>query len=134
MNTAKLSAAAGTSLSAFAGEAESGLVLAVERDFPLAAKAICDPWNADWAHLPSTHAVWSEPLECFINIDWRGEDHHWYLRVCAFELLRTDGEGDDPCAARLAGPGGGPSCRASRSPRDARPYGGRLALAAVSAS
>jgi len=109
MNTAKITDDVGPTLSAFATEAEGALVVAVERDFPLAAKAICDPSASEWANLPSTRAVWAEAPETFAYVDWRSDRFHWYLRVCAFELLRTDSEGGEPPAVRTFGGGGGPT-------------------------
>lgn len=44
-------------------------------------------------------------LEQFVNVNWRSDGFHWYLRVCAFELLRSDGEGDTSCPVLSSGPG-----------------------------
>ena len=122
MNTAKLATAAGTALSALAAAAELPLVAAVERDFPAAANAVVDPWNADWAHLPSTRPVWSESLERFVDVNWRNENYHWYLRVCAFELLRTDREGDNPAVRAGVSPSRGPNPPAAAAARPPVPY------------
>ncbi|HEX8875363.1 MAG TPA: hypothetical protein VF777_01345 [Phycisphaerales bacterium] len=132
MNTAKPASAAGTTLSSLATEGEGSLVAAVERDYPLASKAVCNPWTYEWAHLPSIRAVWSESLEGFVDVDWRSACYHWYLRVCAFELVRTDHEGGEPPAAFGAGDSGGPTGAAVGTSRKSTRYStGPLMVATV---